>query len=72
MKIKLALIASLLLAVIPAGAQVCGPDVKHSIKTVKGKSPLENSPPADKALVYALAPRQGGTTSQIKVSADRA
>lgn len=54
-----------------AQAQICGPDVKHSVKTVKGKSPLEASPPADKALVYVLAPRNAGSISQTKVSADR-
>lgn len=57
---------------VHAQPQICGPDVKHSTKRVEGKSPLETNPPADKALVYVLAPlRHGGSPSQTKLSADR-
>ncbi len=55
----------------PAHPQVCGPDVKHSTKRVEGKSALEMNPPADKALVYVLAPTWEGGSVQNKVSADR-
>jgi hypothetical protein len=68
MKIAALWLGSLCL-VAPMHAQICGPDVKHSAKTVKGKSSLEVNPPADKALVWVLAPR--ASTSQTKVSADR-
>lgn len=61
----------LLASAIPAKAQLCGPDVKHSTKGANGKSPLETSPPAGKALVYVLSPHYGVGRMQMKVSADR-
>jgi hypothetical protein len=70
---KRTLIAILLVATFGtvARAQLCGPDVKHSAWRVESQSPLEANPPAGKALVYVLSPRQGGGMSQVKVSADR-
>src|SRR5579859_3863985 len=54
MKITSGLLSLLVLAMAgasPMPAQICGPDVKHSTKAVENKSPLETSPPADKALI---------------------
>src|SRR5579859_5394893 len=56
---------------IGASAQICGPDVKHSTKLAEGKSPLETSPPPDKAVVYVLAPTEEAGSKQMKISADR-
>ena len=69
---RLLVFVALMLSVATyTGAQLCGPDVKLSTKRVKGKSPLETNPPADKALVYVLAPTYEGGYLQMKMSADR-
>jgi len=60
-----------MLTVSTAHAQLCGPDVQHSTKRMKVKADIELSPPAEKALVYVLAPTYEGGTIQNKVSADR-
>jgi Protein of unknown function (DUF2846) len=57
---------------IPARAQICGPDVKLSTRTVKeardpaSLSTLEVNPPADKAIVYVLRNSWGVTTWGFK------
>src|SRR5579859_7559393 len=74
MKITSGLLSLLVLAMAgasPMPAQICGPDVKHSTKAVENKSPLETSPPADKALIYVLAPTNEAGNKQMKLAADR-
>jgi len=68
---NLILALSFLLFPAFAGGQICGPDVKHSTKRVDGKSPLETSPPSDKAVIYVLAPTYEVGNRQMKLSADR-
>jgi hypothetical protein len=63
--------SALLLAGVPSRAQICGPDIKHSVQKFDGKSPLELNPPADKALVYVIDMGSSGQLLQKKVSADR-
>jgi hypothetical protein len=63
------IVALLFFAAVPASAQLCGPDVSHSSKSLKQKSPLEINPPGDKALVYVIL--EHGDRYQHKVSVDR-
>lgn len=71
----LALTAILWLTAAPAAAQLCGPDVQHSVTTVKVRSQLEVSPPKDRALLFVFdtASRAGTFSSveyQIKIASD--
>src|SRR5256885_11131574 len=64
MKVTL-LVAALCCTVQPASAQVCGPEVKHSIRQVASKSLLETHPPADKALIYLFSPKYEGSLQMM-------
>jgi hypothetical protein len=70
MKRTRTLVAALLFfAAVPAWAQLCGPDVLHSTKSLKQKSPLEINSRGDKALVYVIL--EHGDRYQHKVSLNR-
>ncbi len=56
----------------PARAQLCGPDVRLTVKHIASKSTLEQTPPKDQARLYVLDPASELTGGlQMKISVDR-
>jgi hypothetical protein len=66
---RISVFALLFFAVMPVWAQLCGPDVSHSTKSLHQKSPLETNSRSDKAIVYVILQR--GDRYQHKVSLNR-